>query len=287
MNRRIFDAHCDTILRSSAEKEFVSGGSELHVDLPSLLKSGVHDQVMAACIKPYIGREKEMWQRGIRNYKEFRNLKKPRLHFALEGCLPLAMGFELPFHPVVASLTWNGDNPYAGGIGSEMDLTDPGRELAEKFAANGTMLDVSHLNRRSRKSLLKMEVPVCATHCNAQRLCNGHARNLPDEDIKEIADSGGVIGITFVPDFLEEDGSKATIASIINHMEYIAELTSIDSVGFGSDFDGVKKLPEGLTGAGSWFKVIDALESRGWSNSDIDKAAGNNWRRFFKMHKER
>lgn len=286
MNRRIFDAHCDTFLRSSAEKDFVSGGSELHVDLPSLLKSGVYDQVMAVCIKPYPGNEKKMWQRGLRNFAEFRNLKKPRLHFALEGCLPLAMGFELPFHPVVASLTWNGDNPYAGGIRSEMDLTDPGRELAEKFAADGTMLDVSHLNRRSRKSLLKMEVPVCATHCNAQRLCNGQARNLPDEDIKEIANSGGVIGITFVPDFLEEDGSKATIASIINHMEYIAELTSIDSVGFGSDFDGVKNLPKGLNGAGDWPGVIDALESRGWADSDIDKAAGDNWRRFFKMHKE-
>ncbi len=286
MNRKIFDAHCDTLLRGSAQKNFLNGGNELHVDLPSLLKSGVHDQVMAVCVKPYIGNEETMWQRGIGNFKKFRNLEKPRLHFALEGCLPLAMGLELPYHPIVASLTWNGDNPYAGGIGSEMDLTDPGRKLVEKFAANGTMLDVSHLNHRSRKSLLKMDVPLCATHCNAQRLCNGHARNLPDEDIIEIAGSGGVIGITFVPDFLEEDGSKATIASIVNHMEYIAELTSIDSVGFGSDFDGVKKLPEGLNGAGSWFRVIDALAGRGWSDSDIDKATGDNWRRFFKMDKE-
>lgn len=286
MSRRIFDAHCDTLLRSSAEKDFLNGCETLHVDLPSLLESGVHDQIMAVCIEPYIGREKEMWERGLRNFSEFKALEKPRFHFAIEGCLALSKGWELPFHPIVASLTWNGDNPYAGGIGSEMDLTEEGRALAKKFIRNETMVDVSHLNDRSRKSLLKLGFPVCATHCNARKLCNGHNRNLPDEDIIEIARKGGVIGIAFVPDFLEEDGSKASIESIVNHMEYIAEKTSVDSIGFGSDFDGVNKLPRGIKSARSWPRVIDALENRGWSVDDIDKAAGNNWRRFFKIDKE-
>ena len=256
------------------------------MDLPSLLESGVHDQVMAVCIEPYIGREKEMWDRGIENFKEFKITEMPRLHFALEGCLALSKGWELPFHPLVASLTWNGDNPYAGGIGSEMNLTADGRKLIDHFLKNGTAVDVSHLNDQSRNSLLKLGFPLCATHCNARKLCNGHNRNLPDDDIIEIARMGGVIGVTFVPEFLEEDGAKATIDSIVNHIEYIAEKTSINSVGFGSDFDGVKKLPQGVNGAGSWYRVIDALENRGWSSGDIDKAAGNNWRRFFKLDKE-
>ncbi len=286
MSRKIFDAHCDTLLGSLTHDDFTRGTGQLHVDLPALLESGVHDQIMAVCIEPYTGREKEMWERGLKNFEEIRITEKPRLHFAIEGCLALSKGWELPFHPIVASLTWNGDNPYAGGIGSQMDLTEDGRRLAEKFTRDETVLDVSHLNDRSRKSVLKLGFPVCATHCNARRLCNGHNRNLPDEDITEIAETGGIIGVTFVPDFLEKDGSKATIESIVNHMEYIAEKTSIDSVGFGSDFDGVKNLPSGIEGARSWHRVIDALENRGWSTVDIDKAAGSNWRRFFKIDKE-
>ena len=84
----MFDAHCDTLLQNSAEKGFINGSDSLHVDLPSLLESGVHDQVMAVCVKPYKGREKQMWDRGIENLKKFGITTKPKLHFALEGCLP-------------------------------------------------------------------------------------------------------------------------------------------------------------------------------------------------------
>jgi membrane dipeptidase len=286
MSRNIFDAHCDTLLRKETHKSFVDGGGSLHVDLPSLLESGVGDQVMAVCIKPYTGIEREMWNIGLKNYRQLMYTRKPRFHFALEGCFALSKGWELPFHPLVASLTWNGDNLYAGGIGSQMDLTAQGRKLVKQFTLENTAIDVSHLNDRSRKSLLQLGLPVCATHSNARALCNGHNRNLPDEDIVEIAGRGGVVGITFVPEFLENDGADATIESVLNHMEYVAELTSIDSVGFGSDFDGVGKLPNGIKGAGSWHKVLYGLENRGWSSEDIDKAAGGNWRRFFKLNKE-
>jgi membrane dipeptidase len=162
-----------------------------------------------------------------------------------------------------------------------MDLTDPGRELAMEFAGNGTAIDVSNLNDRSRASLIRTGLPLCATHCNARRLCQGKGRNLPDHDLRAIAETGGVIGVTFVPDFLEDKGGDATIESVVNHIEYIAELTSLDSVGFGSDFDGIETLPSGITGAGSWPRVIDALQGRGWSPEDISKVAGDNWRRFF------
>ncbi len=283
MKRRIFDSHCDTLLRSKAEEFFVTGGGDLQVDLPGLLESSVYDLVMAVCVKPYRGREEDMWERGLNNFKAFMITEKPRLHFALEGCEAIANGWRLPFHPLVASLTWNGDNPYAGGIGSEMDLTDDGRKLIRELTRDNTSIDLSHLNDRSRKSVLKLGLPVCATHCNARKLCNGKNRNLPDEDLIEIARLGGVTGVTFVPDFLEENGSEATIEAVVNHMEYIAEKTSIDNVGFGSDFDGVQKLPPGIKGVVSWQRIIDALENRGWSSENIDKAAGSNWRRFYKL----
>lgn len=283
MKPGIFDAHCDTLVKGQTAECFITGAPDNHVDLPRLLESGVFHQVMAICVEPYKGREREVWQRGIDNFARVRVTEKPVLHFAIEGCLPIHEGWELPFHPLVASLTWNGDNPYAGGIGSTMDLTDSGRKLVNRFLADNTAIDISHLNRNSRKSLLSLGHTVCATHCNAAKLCKGKDRNLPDEDLVEIAQGGGVIGVTFVPDFLTNDGRKATIETVVDHIEYIAERTSTDSVGFGSDFDGVVDLPAGITGAESWYRVIDALENRGWSQEDIEKVAGGNWLRFFKL----
>ncbi len=281
MNNGIFDAHCDTLVKRGTREFFATGNPPAQVDGPRLTEGGVTHQVMAVCSEPYRGREKEIWDRGVDAFLAIREYDPVKLFFAIEGCLPLWEGWRVPERPLVASLTWNGDNPYAGGIGSEMDLTGPGRELAMKFAEDGTAIDVSHLNDRSRASLIRTGLPLCATHCNARRFCQGKGRNLPDEDLKAIADTGGVIGITFVPDFLEENGAEATIGSVVNHIEYVAELTSLDSVGFGSDFDGIETLPGGITGAGSWPRVMDALRGRGWSPEDISKVAGDNWRRFF------
>lgn len=283
----IFDAHCDTLVRKATGSDFIEGSDRIMVDLPGLLESGVRHQVMAVCVEAHPGMESVTWERALSNYAMLKVTEKPVFFFALEGCLPIWEGWELPEKPLVASLTWNGDSPYGGGIGSVLGLSDQGYDLVRELHRQGTALDVSHLNDRTRADLLRKDLPLCATHCNARRLCEGRGRNLPDHDLRAIAASGGVTGVTFVPDFLEEDGSKATVESIVNHVEYIAELTSVDSVGFGSDFDGVQTLPPGITGAVSWGRVIDALENRGWPREDIEKVAGGNWRRFFELENHR
>ncbi|PIE53106.1 hypothetical protein CSA37_03125 [Candidatus Fermentibacteria bacterium] len=286
MRVSIVDAHCDTLARLSSADEFIHGRDDFHLDLPRLLESGVSHQIMAVCCEAHRGNEKEVWNRSAAFFRELQATEKPVLHFALEGCLAIYEGWSIPAVPLVASLTWNGDNPYAGGIGSSMNLTEEGKRLAVRLHSEGTALDVSHLNDRSRKSLMKLGFPVCATHCNARALCTGMNRNLPDEDLREIAARGGVVGVTFVPDFLADNREDATIEAIVNHVEYIAELTSLETVAFGSDFDGVDALPGGISGAESWKQVIDAFVNRGWPEEDIKKVAGENWQRFFKLNKE-
>ncbi|MCK4806460.1 MAG: membrane dipeptidase, partial [Candidatus Aegiribacteria sp.] len=98
------------------------------------------------------------------------------------------------------------------------------------------------------------------------------------QDILEIAASGGVVGITFVPYFLGENASLDTIA---DHLEHLVELTDISNAGFGSDFDGVPNLPVGIKDCTSWPGMLELLDRRGWSSDDIDSVAGNNWRRVF------
>ena len=126
-----------------------------------------------------------------------------------------------------------------------------------------------------------MGLSTVATHCNCRALCDS-PRNLPDEDIRRIADSGGVIGITFVPDFL---GRNASLDTILDHLEYLVELTGIESCGFGSDFDGVGLLPDGVEDCTVWPVLFEMLEKRGWSAEDIRAVASKNWKRVFNTEK--
>lgn len=279
----MFDAHCDTMVRTLSPADFLSGNGGCHVDLPGLREAGVVHLVTALCIEPYPDRLTETWEHGVRNYRECSGLSGDiRLHFALEGCMPLYMGMDVPEKPLVASLTWNGDNPYGSGIGGSGGLTSLGVSLARKLDSQGIRLDASHLNDSSRHDLLRLGFPVCATHCNSRKLCD-FPRNLPDEDLREIAARGGVIGVTLVPDFLRSGGEGSSVSDVVRHIEYIAETAGIDSVGLGTDFDGIRDLPGGIGGVRDIVRVFNELSRMGWNDMEIDKVRSGNWMRFFSL----
>lgn len=277
----IFDAHCDTMVKVSSPKDFLKGGGSCQIDLPGLRAAGVTNLVTAVCVEPYPDRLESLWEHGLRNYRESVGLSgSTRLHFALEGCLPLHLGYHLPVKPLVASLTWNGDNPYGSGIGGAGGLTPEGFSLARRLHRSGTRLDVSHLNDTSRRDLLSLGLPVCATHCNARKIC-GSPRNLPDADLKEIAGSGGVIGITLVPAFLGDEGTAVSVSDVVRHILHVADVAGIGSVGLGSDFDGIAMLPGGISGVRDLPVILHELEKAGLSREETGKVASGNWERFF------
>ena len=101
-----------------------------------------------------------------------------------------------------AQLTWNGGNELADGVGVERPggLTPLGREVVAELERLGIMIDVSHLSEPSFWDLLEVaRGPVVATHANAFALCP-HRRNLRDDQIRAVADSGGFVGVCFVAD---------------------------------------------------------------------------------------
>lgn len=280
------DAHCDTMVKVESPDDFLNGRGKCQVDLPGLEASGVSHIVMAVCTESHPGRIPQIWARGTSNYAALpRDSGKTRFHFAVEGCMPFHLGLEMPEKPLTASLTWNGDNPYGSGIGGTGGLTTEGASLAGKLHALGVFLDVSHLNDRTRRMLLALDLPVCATHCNSRKLCDV-PRNLPDQDLKEIARRGGVVGITLVPDFLRGDGTGAAVSDVLRHVEHVAETAGIEAVGLGTDFDGVRVLPEGINGVRDLHQVFDGLLGLGWKREDVEKVASENWIRFFRLETE-
>ncbi len=276
----IFDAHVDTLLKAQDPAWISAGSDRLHFDLPRGSAAGVGTVVTAICAEAWKEPAKA-FERGLAAWRSL-NSSLTELLLGLEGCEPVAAGWigEDDLSRVsIASLTWNGMNSFGGGIGTDEDLTQAGRRLAGRLIRSGILLDVSHLCDRSRGTLLGMGLPVVATHCNCRKLCD-IPRNLPDDDIREIAALGGVIGITFVPDFL---GPDAGIRLLIDHVEHAVDVAGVEHVGFGSDFDGVDNLPVGMMGCESWPAVLAGLSGRGFKEIDIHRIAGSNWRRVFKQ----
>ncbi len=74
---------------------------------------------------------------------------------------------------------------------------------------------------------------------------------------------------------------RAPLASLINHIDYVAQIAGIEHVGLGTDFDGIPALPDGLDSAADLPKVFDALADRGYTAEDLDGIAGGNLLRVF------
>ena len=148
---------------------------------------------------------------------------------------------------VMVTLTWNGENPIASGNETEKGLTAFGREAVEELVRWGILLDVSHLNDRSFWELMEeTEGPVVASHSNARAVCP-HPRNLTDDQARELARRGGLVGLNYYAPFLRPDKKTVELEDVYRHAAHFLELGLEDHLALGSDFDGAD-LPLCLNG---------------------------------------
>ncbi|MHA1223667.1 MAG: dipeptidase [Candidatus Heimdallarchaeaceae archaeon] len=146
----------------------------------------------------------------------------------------------------------------------------------------GIIVDVSHLNEKSFWDVHEVaNKPFIASHSNAYSICP-HVRNLKDEQIEAINNVGGTIGINFATSFLSSKlkPEEITFKQIQAHIDHIVNVGSINSVSFGSDFDGAK-VPTILRDISYYPKLIEYLE-RTYDKKEIEKMAYGNFLRVFK-----
>jgi membrane dipeptidase len=183
------------------------------------------------------------------------------------------------------TLTWNQRNQIADGISESRTgsgLTEFGLKVIDEMNDLRMLIDVSHLSETGFWDVIKRsKAPIVASHSNCYALCP-HLRNLKDEQIKALADKGGVIGITFVPNFLTQEKRKTTVEDVVKHIDYLIEKVGVDYVGLGSDFDGTDGLPLGLEGVDKIPNITEELLDRGYEEKDIKKILGENFLRVFK-----
>ncbi|MDI4646132.1 dipeptidase [Cohnella hashimotonis] len=160
-------------------------------------------------------------------------------------------------------LTWNEANWACDGIMEPRGagLTKEGRSLVAECEALGILIDVSHLSEKGFWETAELaRRPFLASHSNARALCP-HPRNLTDDQIRALVAANGLIGITFVPFFLQSR-RQAGIDDVLRHVEHICTLGGANHIAFGSDFDGIDTYTLGLAGPADYSALADALLAR-------------------------
>lgn len=133
------------------------------------------------------------------------------------------------------TLTWNGENAIAGGCKTDKGLTQFGKRAILEMNSLKIACDLSHLNRKSFYSALEQaEFPI-VTHAACYELCN-HKRNLSREQIRLLAEKGGIMGIALYPEFLTGDVFEA----VYENIAFFCDMGLENALAIGSDFDGAK-----------------------------------------------
>ncbi len=132
------------------------------------------------------------------------------------------------------TLTWNGENPIAGGSKSDKGLTDFGKEVITEMNRLKIGCDLSHLNEKSFYSAADLSDYPLATHSNCRIFCE-NKRNLSDGQIRLIAQKGGIIGLCFYPEFL---GRGDVYEALYENICRLCDMGICDNIAIGSDFDG-------------------------------------------------
>ena len=183
-------------------------------------------------------------------------------------------------------LTWNETNQFATGVPGDVNrgLTQAGKDLLDAMETLGILVDVSHLNDKSFWDVQSHTNKIIfASHSNVRKRA-GHMRNLTDDMIKAIANSGGSIGVTFADIFLSSDKDHKFNRNCAYEMirEIINLTGSVNHVHIGSDFDG-SRVPPDIKDVSTMPEFFFHLkEELNLSNNDIKKIQYENMTRLIK-----
>lgn len=310
----VLDSHCDTpsqVLKFN--RDLSLDNNEGHVDFPKLTKAGVNASFFALYIPPQMTTDEAFLHAKamLEATHKAVDANSGKAAFAYsaaqarknadEGLVSIMLGLEnaSPIGTDIARFEWfreqgiryitlchNADNlvcDSAAGSGKNNGLSSFGKHLVRRMNETGVIVDCAHISDKSFYDVISFSTkPVVSTHSCCRALA-GHRRNMTDDMIKALADNGGVIQINFYPVFLQDgcsdDGPSCPYTRIVDHIDHAVEVAGIDHVGIGSDFDGIDITPYGMEDVSKLPLIFDEMRSRGYSETDIAKVAGENFLR--------
>ncbi|KAL6435441.1 hypothetical protein ACFW04_005432 [Cataglyphis niger] len=180
------------------------------------------------------------------------------------------------------TLTHTCNTPWAKSSSVEDDdedgggLTTFGKAVVQEMNRLGMLIDLSHTARATMRDALRVsKAPLIFSHSSAFAICNS-SRNVPDDILKQLADNGGLVMVTFYNYFVK-CGPQASVSDVAEHIYYIRNLIGVDHIGVGGDFDGINKTPRGLEDVSRYPELFaELLRSGKWNVLDLKKVAGLN-----------
>jgi microsomal dipeptidase-like Zn-dependent dipeptidase len=148
-------------------------------------------------------------------------------------------------------------------------LTTKGRELIQRMETKHMLIDLAHASSETILDVTTLaSKPVIVSHTGVRGTCD-NARNLSDQEIRAVAKTGGLVGIGYWDTAICSKDAHGIAKSI----RYVANLTGIEHVGIGSDFDGATAMPFDTTGL---VQITGALLQEGFSEREIQMIMGGN-----------
>ncbi len=318
----IVDLHVDAFMWSSwvgydflrRHRHLPFGTLLSHVDLPRMEESGLDVVGLGVVCLPMAGEERRL-QAALHQVSRFQNTIRDSgnrfiavegsEHLSVEGLRGRKAGFmglegahclggdmeKLPvFHRLgvhYITLTHFSSNRFATcakgrGADPNRGLTPLGEELVDRMNEQGLAVDLAHCNKKTfMQAVKRSKRPVFVSHtgvCGVFDLW----RNIDDEQLRAVADSGGTVGIIFVPAFLA-GRSFIDIEPVLDHIDYVVNTVGEDHVSIGSDWEGSGLiLPKGLRDCLGLPNLTEGLMRRGHAPETVRKILGGNAARVFK-----
>lgn len=308
---RIIDAHCDALLKLVRDDQlsFHEKNDSMQVQYRYLEKANVILQAFAIFISPKVTANHrfdaaldmvdEFYEKVICNGKmkpvysssDLMSLfekgqSKRGAILTLEGADALQgniVYLRTLYRLGVRALgfTWNHRNEAADGVEEPNPggLSLFGRQVLKEANRLGIVLDVSHLAEKGFWDVIEYtQAPIMASHSNCKSVYP-HQRNLNDEQLQAIFKNGGVVGLTFVPQFIT-NAKNVMITDLLNHLEHVLSLGGEDHVAFGSDFDGIDTTMADLTNVSFYNRLVEEL-LKNYKKEQVEKWLSINWKNLF------
>lgn len=266
------DSHCDTPMFFSQNINFATRDPKIQVDLHKMAEGHLDVTIMAAYLKQQQRDDTSLEKATAQahqiltqieemaaanssavsiaytpdNLQQLKREGKRAIMLAIEN--GYAIGKDLrniaAFRQrgvVYMTLCHNGDNDLCDSARGQREhggVSPLGAQVIQEMNRVGMMVDLSHASEESFYDAIRLsKTPIVCSHSSARALCN-HPRNLTDQQMRTLAQAGGVAQVTLYEGFLVTPPTTATIHHAIQHLNHMVSIMGIEHVGIGTDFDG-------------------------------------------------
>jgi membrane dipeptidase len=176
--------------------------------------------------------------------------------------------------------------PLNTGVDVRRGLTPTGRAVVERMVEVRMIPDVTHCTPVARRDVYQLaanRIPVIASHIGVRSM-NPDDYNLDEDDVRAIAASGGVVGVIFMPYWLDRSHPGSGLDAIWRTMDQLREWSggSFGHVSIGTDFDGFTDPPDDCNSEAKLPLIREMLEAHGVSRSGAEVVLGGNARRVLR-----